>query len=149
MTDWHAAPLVVDSAPRHEDIRFLDTALYEFNRERTGIDDGKLFAIFLRHADGTVAGGADGWTWGGTCKVQHLFVPANMRGKGLGTRLMQAIEDEARARVCRHILLETHSFQAPAFYRGLGFELVGRIDEYPRGHGFLTLIKRLDTASSG
>jgi GNAT superfamily N-acetyltransferase len=148
MTDRHMAPLIVESAPRQEDIRFLDNALYEFNRTRTGIDDGKLFGIFLRDADGTVAGGADGWTWGGTCKVQHLFVPADMRGRGLGTRLMQAIEDEARARGCRHILLKTHSFQAPDFYRRLGFELIGKVDDYPSGHGSLTLIKRLATTSS-
>ena len=147
MIDWHVVPLIIESSPRHEDIRFLDDALYEFNRERTGIHDGKLFAFFLRDAEGNVVGGADGWTWGGTCKLQHLFVPANARGTGLGTRLMQAVEDEARARRCRHILLDTHSFQAPDFYRRLGFELIGKIDDYPSGHGLLTLIKRLDTTS--
>jgi GNAT superfamily N-acetyltransferase len=143
MADWSPRPLAVETEPKHEDIRFLEVALYEFNKERTGVLDGKWLAVFLRNPDGNVVGGAHGWTWGGTCKIQYLFVPAEMRGRGLGTGLMQAVEDEARARGCRHIVLETHSFQAPDFYRQLGFELIGRIDDYPRGHSFLTMIKRL------
>ena len=149
MVDPRAQRLMVETDPGQEDIRFLENALYEFNKERTGIVDGEWLAVFLRSPDGTVVGGAHGWTWGGTCKVQYLFVPAEMRGAGLGTRLMHAVEDEARARQCRQIVLETHSFQAPGFYRRLGFEIAGRIDDYPRGHGFLTFVKRLDAASSG
>jgi ribosomal protein S18 acetylase RimI-like enzyme len=41
-------------------------------------------------------------------------------------------------------VLETHSFQAPGFYRKLGFDVIGRVDGYPRGHEYLTLVKRLD-----
>ena len=65
--------------------------------------------------------GADGWTWGATCYVRHLFVPKEMRNKGYGTRLMDRIEAEARSRGCVLIVLESHDFQAPEFYQ--------RIDE--------------------
>jgi len=44
---------------------------------------------------------------------------------------------------CQQIVLETHDFQAPGFYQKLGFEAVNGVDDYPRGHRYLTLIKRL------
>jgi hypothetical protein len=53
--------------------------------QTSGIRDDKLLAIVLRDADGKPIGGAYGWTWGGTCYIRHLFVPAAMREHGLGT----------------------------------------------------------------
>ena len=58
--------------------------------------------------------------------------------------MKRAVEAEAKARNCRQIVLETHSFQAPGFYRKLGFEVIGTVDGYPLGHQYLTLVKRLD-----
>jgi GNAT superfamily N-acetyltransferase len=136
-------PLTVETEPRHEDIRVLEEALYGFNVAATDIGDGKLFGLFLRSCDGTAVGGANGWTWGATCYVRNLFVPAHLRGCGLGRRLLACIEAEARARGCRQIMLETHSFQAPGFYGKLGFEVTGRVEHYPVGHSYLTMVKRL------
>jgi GNAT superfamily N-acetyltransferase len=121
----------------------LEERIYEFNVQVTGISDGELFGIFLRVTDGVVIGGADGWTWGGTCYIRHLFVPAPMRKQGHGTRLMDRIEEEAMARRCEQIVLETHDFQAPDFYRKLGFKLTCAVDRYPRGHKHLTFVKQL------
>jgi GNAT superfamily N-acetyltransferase len=110
--------------------------------QATGISDGELFGIFLRGTDGATIGGADGWTWGGTCYIRHLFVPALMRKQGYGTRLMARIEEEAKARRCEQIVLETHDFQSPDFYRKLGFRLTGTVDGYPQGHQRLTFVKQ-------
>jgi hypothetical protein len=33
--------------------------------------------------------------------------------------------------------------QAPDFYRGLGFAITGQVEDYPRGHSYLTMVKRL------
>jgi ribosomal protein S18 acetylase RimI-like enzyme len=136
--------LTVETDPSLEDIRFLEDGLIDFNIQTTGITDGSFIGIFLRGDDGSRAGGLYGWVWGSTCYVRYLFVAESLREQGQGTRLMRAVEVEARARNCRQIALETHSFQAPGFYRKLGFEVIGRVEGYPLGHQYLTLVKRLD-----
>ena len=139
--------LVLETDPDPRDIRLLDDRLYAFNVQTTGITDGKLLASFLRDKDGAVVGGIYGWTWGETCYIRYLFIPAEMRHLGHGRGLMRAVEAEARARGCRQIVLTTHDFQAPEFYRRLGFEMAGRVEEYPRGHQYLTMVKRLDSTA--
>jgi len=139
----HATHLMVEAKPRPEDVRFLEEGLYEFNARATGISDGKLLSLFVRTADGSPIAGAFGWTWGGTCYIRYLFVVENMRGHGQGTMLMRAIQKEANSRDCRQIVLETFDFQAFAFYQKFGFEEVGRVEDYPLGHQYLILVKRL------
>ncbi len=143
MSDPFSARLVLETEPKPEDVRLLDDRLYAFNVQATGIADGKLLALFLRDGDGAAIGGVFGWTWGETCYVRYLFIPAAMRNQGHGIRLMGAVEAEAKARGCKQIVLQTHDFQAPEFYRRLGFEITGRVPGYPRGHEYLTMVKRL------
>jgi hypothetical protein len=54
--------------------------------------------------------------------------------------VMERIEEEAKARRCEQIVLGTHDFQAPDFYRKLGFKLTGTIEEYPRGDQLFTFV---------
>jgi GNAT superfamily N-acetyltransferase len=135
--------LVVEADPSPDDIRRLEDSIYDFNVQVTGISDGKLFGLFLRDADGVAIGGAHGWTWARTCYVCNLFVPAHMRDQGHGTRLMHAVEAEARSRGCEDILLRTLDFQAPEFYLRLGFKIIGRVPDCPHGHHAITMAKYL------
>jgi GNAT superfamily N-acetyltransferase len=135
--------LVLEDEPAPETVRFLDEELYGFNVEATGITDGRLLTVLLRGAAGEMLGGAHGWSWGGTCYVRHFFLDARLRKQGHGTAMMRAVEREAVARGCTQIVLETHDFQAPDFYRKLGFAVAGAVEGYPRGHRYLTMLKRL------
>jgi GNAT superfamily N-acetyltransferase len=128
--------------PKPDDIRALEDGIYAFNVQATGISDGKLFGLFLRDADGTAIGGVHGWTWGRTCYISLLFVPAHLRNQGYGTRLMRAVQAEAADRWCDQVVLQTHDFQASEFYLRLGFEIVARVN-YPHGHQSITMVKRL------
>ena len=143
MGDPSPRRLELETEPKPGDIQFLEQRIYEFNVQTTGIADGKLLASFLRDGEGRVLGGVFGWTWGATCYVRYLFVPAETRNRGHGSRLMAIVEAEASARGCKQIVLETHDFQAPQFYCKLGFEVTGRVCDYPCGHQYLTLVKRL------
>jgi GNAT superfamily N-acetyltransferase len=122
--------------PTPEEVQYLEDRIYEFNSRATGI------AFFVREGDGIVAG-ICGNTWGGTCELRQFWVEESQRHRGLGTKLFQAAEQEARRRGCTQIVLMTFSFQAPAFYERQGFEVVATVDNHPRGYRNLLMRKRL------
>lgn len=140
---WHPERFSILETLDPHDIQFLDDRIYEYNASRTGIADGRLLVIILRDGDRNIIAGLYGWTWGGCCEVKLLWVHERWRGQRLGTRLMTAAEAEARTRGATQMVLSTHDFQAPDFYRRLGFEPVGRIEDYPLGHQSIFLRKRL------
>jgi GNAT superfamily N-acetyltransferase len=126
-----------------EDLQVLEDRINEFNFATTGIHDARLLAIMLRDRDGRLYAGLSGHTWGGVAEVRFLWVDESRRGTGIGSRLLEAAEAEARARGCGKIVLSTHSFQAPAFYRNHGYVPAGEFIGYPRGHRSIFLEKPL------
>ena len=135
--------LVIEADPNATEVDFLEERIYEHIVQQTGITDGAYLAVFLRGEDDRLVGGAYGWTFGGACYVRFLFVPADLRGRGHGMRVMRAVEQEAVRRGCTQIVLETYDFQAPDFYRKLGFSAVSTVPDFPRGHQRMTMRKPL------
>lgn len=135
--------LVMRTDPTPAEIGYLEDRLYEFNSKATGIVDASGLAVFGRDASGTIVAGLCGHTWGGCCEIRQVWVDAKLRGQGIGRRLLELGETEARRRCCVQMVLATHSFQAPGFYRKLGFEIVDSLPHYPRGHDHLLLRKIL------
>lgn len=135
--------LVMRTNPTPVEIEFLEDRLYEFNAKATGIFDALGLAIFSRDEHGEVVAGLCGHTWGGCCEIRQVWVHERHRGRGVGRQLLELAETEARRRSCFQIILATHSFQAPEFYRKLGFEIVESLPDYPRGHRHLHLRKLL------
>ena len=56
---------------------------------------------------------------------------------------MQLFEERATARGCRVFYLETFSFQAPAFYRNLGYESALELRGFPCGIVKHVMTKRI------
>ena len=124
-------------------VQRLTNELNAFNVKATGIDDDEEFLETRIDSDGRLIAGIYGWTWGGTCWVDALWVHEDHRGRRLGSQLLGTAESVARGRGCGQLALSTHTFQAPNFYRRHGFDVVGRLADYPTGHADLLLRKRL------
>jgi MOSC domain-containing protein YiiM len=143
MEEKYRAYFAVTAEPDPNDVAYLEDRLIEFNYNATGYRDGELLAIFLRDDANEIYGGISGFTWGGTGKVEWLWVRDDWRGKGLGRDLLARAEEEAARRGCRWMVLDTHSFQAPDFYEKQGYEITGWLEDFPVGFANMTLRKKL------
>jgi len=124
---------------------FLAERIYEYNAAATGYHDGEAFSAVHQNESGSIEAGIYGFTWGGCCFVSYLWVAEALRRRGMGSELLTAIEEHAREKRCRLVLLSSHSFQAPLFYARMGYEQIARINDYPVGHADFFYAKRLDT----
>jgi GNAT superfamily N-acetyltransferase len=133
-----------EPAASREDKERVGEMLGLFNVGRTGFDSYHELAIFLRDGNERIRGGVLGEVWGGWLHVTDLWIEEGFRGSGLGLKLMQAIESEARALGCRYVHLDSHSFQAPDFYKEkLGYKEFGVLDDAPIGYKQHFMWKRL------
>ena len=101
-----------------------------------------MLAITLRQGK-EIVGGLTGWVWMGWCHVDLLWIDGKYRGKGRGTKLMRKAEAEARRHGAKNIFLDSFSFQAPGFYKKLGFREFGRLKNFPAAHTRHFLTKAL------
>lgn len=69
----------------------------------------------------------------GTAEVKALFVTPDVRGQGIGSALMDALEHHARACGIRVLRLETGIYQpeSVALYGGRGYTVIPRFGHYP------------------
>ena len=123
----------IEDEPDPRTVSELEELLNEFNFATTGIRDGKELAIFERDSHGRMVAGLYGWTWGGTCEIDMLWLDESLRRGGKGSVMLEAAEAEARRRGCTQMVLGSHGFQAPGFYLKHGYDLVATIEDYPRG----------------
>ena len=133
----------ISDAVTADDRRELEDRLNAFNVESTGFRDARDLSCLLRDPDGTLVAGIDGFTWGGYAHVEVLWVSEPLRGTGVGRRLLEAAEAEARNRGCTSIVLSSHEFQAPRFYAKLGYRPVGTTEDTPMGYREFHFQKRL------
>lgn len=70
---------------------------------------------------------------GAVAEVKRLWVEPSARGIGLATRLMAAVEAEARARGVTRLVLDTNRAltEARAFYRREGWTEIARYNDNP------------------
>jgi GNAT superfamily N-acetyltransferase len=106
--------------------------LIGYNTEKMGKQNYKRLAISLREGE-KIVGGIVGEVWTTVLFIQLFWMEQKLRGKDYGTRLIGAIEDEAKKFGATRSYLDTMSFQAPGFYRACGYEEFGSIDGYPEG----------------
>jgi GNAT superfamily N-acetyltransferase len=114
-----------------------------YNVAVTGLADYHRLSIFLKDAHGEVLGGVLGHLWGQWLHVTTLWLAEPVRGQGYGRQLLEAAETYARECGCRHVKLETLSFQARPFYEKMGYEVFATLEDCPVGHREYFLRKRL------
>ena len=129
--------------PRWDDRAAISRALDALYDAKVGHPSGwEPLCTVVRDGD-AVLGGLWGTTYWGWLHVEMLFVPATLRGRGLGGQLLVLAEEEAIRRGCQAAWLETMSFLDLAFYERRGYRVFAALEDYPPGHQRLFLRRPL------
>lgn len=105
--------------------------LLEYNLARIEDRTPRDLGIYYENADGKKLAGLIGETHGNWLTVRYLWVSQALRGRRLGSKLLEQAEAEAKKRGCKYAFLDTFGFQAPAFYQKHGYAEVFALAEYP------------------
>ena len=92
-----------------------------FNNGAVGKSKAQHLTVTLQQRGGIV-GGLSGYTWMSWLYVDLLWISDEHRGKNFARSLITKAETEARKRGVRNVYLSTFSFQAPGFYKKLGYK---------------------------
>jgi GNAT superfamily N-acetyltransferase len=134
--------LTLSSNPEPEARAIIGDGLNAYNDAIVGYADRMPLTVKVTDPEtGAVIGGISGGTSLGLLFVDLVFLPDSVRGQDVGSRMMEMAEDEARRRGCRAGMLYTISFQAPGFYRKLGWRVFGEIPCDPPGTSRFFLTK--------
>ncbi|VVO08022.1 GNAT family N-acetyltransferase [Pseudomonas fluorescens] len=144
--------LIIDKVdnPSEDEREAILEPLMAHNIAQVGDAGLEKFALLVRDDQSEqIHGGLYGKISGNWLFIELLGVSEQVRGQGIGSRLMAMAEDLARKKECVGIYLDTFDFQAPVFYQKLGFTQFGRLDDYPPGHQRYFFQKRLDHDGTG
>ena len=126
-----------------KEIEYIRASLYDFNKKIVGDDDHTPLNIVEYDDNGNIIGGILGGTYWGWMYIDILWVQADFRHKGIGSKLLTEAEKEAVRRGCHHVHLDTMSWQAPEFYKKHGYEVIGVLPDIPSGNQKYLLMKAL------
>ena len=134
--------LTVTDSPSERAQAVIEKGLNGYNAEQAGYWDSRPLAVLASDpATAEVLGGFLGRTSLGLLFIDLVYLPAAVRGSGLGSRMLAMAEAEALERGCRRGVLYTISFQAPGFYQKLGWRVFGEIPCDPPGTSRFFLTK--------
>lgn len=117
--------------------KIVDQKLFAFNKlcvpstQKPEVID---INFTIKNGDEVIAGiCSEVYTW----KILYIsvfFVEETYRNQGLGTILLNKIEEKAKQLGVTLIHLDTFDFQAKDFYLNHGYEVFGILDDCPQGH---------------
>lgn len=127
-TGWQLVEVAVDPPFDKGRGYDFDRTERENIRQRLGMNNTML-AVVVASEDDRIVGVVDveERAWNNTAWIWNLMLDKDVRGQGLGRKLIDYTVKWARQRKLRAIMLETQTNNVPAcrFYARMGFKLVG------------------------
>ncbi len=112
----------------------IDQELAKHSKTFYDFQPAKHFAFLAKDTTrGKIIGGCYGASFYDALHLDQISVMKEYRGNGVGSRLVKLCEELAKERNCLLMTLNTMSWEAPEFYKKLGFEQNGVIDGYANG----------------
>ena len=103
----------------------------------------RTFLLSIVAPDGHMQAACKGEIAFTSAHVSELWVDADTRGQGMGTKLLGAAEAHARNHDCTRIHLETRNESARRLYERCGYHVFGRLHRYDGDQAFYYMEKKL------
>ena len=118
--------------PTDEQLAVIERGLDDYNATTASArSTTAIKAVFVE--SGQVVAGIVGAAYWGKLHIRILWVHPDYQSKGLGTRLMDWVEQRGRDFGCTSVMVDTMSFQAVDFYVKLGYRQFGLSEGYEGG----------------
>ena len=114
-----------------EKAREIANQIRAYNRSKREEVESEPLNLYLEDEKGNLMAGLVAETFGNWLEIEYLFVKEELRGQGIGSKLLQQAESEAKNRNCRFAFVNTYQFQAPDFYLSHGYKEVFALQDYP------------------
>jgi len=129
--------------PEQELIDFLDRKIADFNWANWEVSERKPLAIQIKDDKGNVIAGSSARTFGKWLLINTLWVDESLRGKQVGSKILNELESTAKARGCTLSMLDTLNFQAKPFYEKYGYQTKWVQENYPKTGCKYFMVKEL------
>lgn len=119
--------------PNPDDFKMLSKGMLAHHAASGHHRESEKYSVFLKGKDNQVLGGVIvTFLWNGM-EINSLWVDESLRNHGWGRKLMETVEEEGRKRGCTLAYTNTFTWQAPEFYKKLGYTLYGKLENFPQG----------------
>ena len=113
---------------RTQELANLIRAYNKSNREPS---KSEPLNIYLEDEQGNLVAGMVAETFGNWLEIEYLYVSDDLRGQGIGSKILKMAERESKERGCKYSFVDTFNFQAPKFYEKYGYKEVFALKKYP------------------
>lgn len=100
----------------------IDNEFNKYADKNSVICNYKSF-VFVAKDDNEIVGIITGHSYYNEIHISDLIVYEQYRGKHIGSKLMQTVENYHKDKNFDNINLTTYAFQAPEFYKKCGYEI--------------------------
>jgi ribosomal protein S18 acetylase RimI-like enzyme len=135
--------IAIEKSPDDKDFAWIQKNLIDHNEHLVGPENHERILLSARNGDDTLVGGLIASIFWDTLHIDIIWTDPEYRKLGVASALLFEAESEAVRRNCILAILDSFDFQAPEFYVKRGYEQVGRIDDYPKGHTKYIFRKKL------
>lgn len=116
--------------------------IVEYNGRFLGENKAVRIGVAARDQKGVVVGGGVGRLYVDCFFLDLFWVSEECRGQGIGSRVLKAVEEEAKRLGAKAVLLDTFDFQAAPFYAKQGYVEEARLKAMVGGHDRIYMTKR-------
>ena len=109
----------------------LANLIRAYNRANREQSKSEPLNIYLEDEQGNLVAGMVAETFGNWLEIEYLYVSDDLRGQGIGSKILKMAERESKERGCKYSFVDTFNFQAPKFYEKYDYKEVFALKKYP------------------